>query len=197
MGIVSVFRSVAIFVGTCVATGTRTLIRCLFQALNRFRNWILSLIRSLLPIFVQFHILDRLSFSWSGAILGLRYKVECYGQGKIHEDILKQMDITICGEDPGIPCILFVYKISRDIEDLRNALRWVEMIRGIQREDICTMILLEKDSNKQEKPIEVDHQGEAWQEEANHNMDQSPTGNLPVQQLEMLLLAHQFCPIML
>ncbi|XP_072910379.1 uncharacterized protein [Hemitrygon akajei] len=81
--------------------------------------------------------------------------VECYGQGQIHHNIMKKLNII---EKPGAPLVLFVYKVSRETEDLRNALQW---IKGSQRrrDDICTVILLEKSSDKQKVSVEVAHQG--------------------------------------
>ncbi|XP_067831382.1 uncharacterized protein [Heptranchias perlo] len=78
----------------------------------------------------------------------LRCQVECYGQGKIHEDILKKLETSSCEGGPGIPCILFVYKVSREIEDLRNAQQWITKNETIQKEDICAVFLLEKISEK-------------------------------------------------
>ncbi|XP_078092337.1 uncharacterized protein LOC144508359 [Mustelus asterias] len=109
-------------------------------------------IRHLLPISAQFHILNTLPFFWSSVILGLRYKVECYGEGNVHKDLLM-------GGHSRNPCVLVVYKVSRETEDLRNALKWVQTNQGVQREDICTVILLEKVSNTHARPVEVDHQG--------------------------------------
>ncbi|GCC18312.1 hypothetical protein chiPu_0022078, partial [Chiloscyllium punctatum] len=51
-------------------------------------------------------------------------QVECYGRGTVHKDICSNLNIKHAAE-ANIPCILFVYKVSREIEDLRNALRWI------------------------------------------------------------------------
>ncbi|XP_059825010.1 uncharacterized protein LOC132393582 [Hypanus sabinus] len=83
-------------------------------------------------------------------------QVECYGQGKIHHDIMRQLNIT---EGQEAPLVLFVYKVSRETEDLRNALQWIEGSRGRKSEGICAVILLEKSWNKQNKLVEVAHQG--------------------------------------
>ncbi|XP_067831264.1 uncharacterized protein [Heptranchias perlo] len=80
----------------------------------------------------------------------LRCQVECYGQGKIHEDILKKLETSSCEGGPGIPCILFVYKVSHEIEDLRNALQWITKNETTQKEDICAVFLLEKISERSE-----------------------------------------------
>ncbi|XP_059838200.1 uncharacterized protein LOC132400802 [Hypanus sabinus] len=83
-------------------------------------------------------------------------QVECYGQGQIHTDIVKKLNIT---EEPGAPLVLFVYKATRETEDLRNALQWIEGNRKRSRDEICAVILLEKSLDKQKKPVEVAHQG--------------------------------------
>uniref|UniRef100_UPI00398E8D93 uncharacterized protein n=1 Tax=Pristiophorus japonicus TaxID=55135 RepID=UPI00398E8D93 len=90
---------------------------------------------------------------------GLSYTVESYGQGEAHEDFVNRMGNPRSVEDPGIPCVLFVYKVSRETEDLRNALQWIERDRAIKREDICAVVLLEKASNQHDKPVEVTHGG--------------------------------------
>ncbi|XP_062895048.1 uncharacterized protein LOC134341175 isoform X2 [Mobula hypostoma] len=82
--------------------------------------------------------------------------VECYGQGEIHHEIVKKLNIT---EEPGAPLILFVYKVSRETEDLRNALQWIEGNTGREKEDICAVILLEKCLGKQNLSMAVAHQG--------------------------------------
>ncbi|XP_072106826.1 uncharacterized protein [Mobula birostris] len=71
---------------------------------------------------------------WKERILPVEWKhvvvvpvlkpVECYGQGEIHHEIVKKLNIT---EEPGAPLILFVYKVSRETEDLRHALQWIEV----------------------------------------------------------------------
>ncbi|XP_062895046.1 uncharacterized protein LOC134341175 isoform X1 [Mobula hypostoma] len=83
-------------------------------------------------------------------------QVECYGQGEIHHEIVKKLNIT---EEPGAPLILFVYKVSRETEDLRNALQWIEGNTGREKEDICAVILLEKCLGKQNLSMAVAHQG--------------------------------------
>ncbi|XP_072918306.1 uncharacterized protein [Hemitrygon akajei] len=84
--------------------------------------------------------------------------VQCYGRGDVNEKIVKELDISPC-EGPGVPCLLFVYNVSREIEDLRNALQWVTEKQGVKREDIGVVILLEKCWDKVYKPEEVAHQG--------------------------------------
>ncbi|XP_072910190.1 uncharacterized protein [Hemitrygon akajei] len=84
--------------------------------------------------------------------------VQCYGRGDVHEKIVKELKICQC-EGPGVPCVLFVYKVSHEIQDLRNALQWVTEKQGVKREDIGVVILLEKCWDKVYKPEEVAHQG--------------------------------------
>ncbi|XP_032870061.1 uncharacterized protein LOC116967540 isoform X2 [Amblyraja radiata] len=90
------------------------------------------------------------------SILG--WQMECYGEGNVHTDIVRLLNISIC-EKPGIPLVLFIYKVSHETVDLRNALQWIEDKRGRKREDICAVILLEKSSDTDKKPVEVDHLG--------------------------------------
>ncbi|XP_072910230.1 uncharacterized protein [Hemitrygon akajei] len=85
-------------------------------------------------------------------------QVQCYGRGDVHEKSVKDLDISSC-ESPEIPCVLFVYKVSREIEDLRNSLQWVTEKQGMKRRNICAVILLEKCLRKWKMPVEVDHQG--------------------------------------
>lgn len=85
-------------------------------------------------------------------------QVECYGQGKVHTNIMKLLKISHC-ENPGIPIVLFIYKVSRETVDLRNALQWIEDIQGRKKEDICAVILLEKSSDTDKKLVEVAHLG--------------------------------------
>ncbi|XP_072123006.1 uncharacterized protein [Mobula birostris] len=87
-----------------------------------------------------------------------RCNVLCYGQGDVHKKIVKKLKITQC-EEPDIPYVLFVYSVSRETEDLRNALQWVTEKRGERREDICAVVLLEKSLDKQSKPEYVAHPG--------------------------------------
>ncbi|XP_062895074.1 uncharacterized protein LOC134341188 isoform X3 [Mobula hypostoma] len=55
-------------------------------------------------------------------------QVKCYGQGKVHHEIVKKLNMI---EGPGAPLVLFVYKVSRETEDLRNALQWIEDIHRV------------------------------------------------------------------
>ncbi|XP_041032820.1 uncharacterized protein LOC121271118 isoform X2 [Carcharodon carcharias] len=71
-------------------------------------------------------------------------KVKCYGEGSIHEAILKKLNISGHDGGPGVPCILFVYKVSRENEDLRNALRCITENGTTQKEDIFVVFLLTK-----------------------------------------------------
>ncbi|XP_059825313.1 uncharacterized protein LOC132393901 isoform X2 [Hypanus sabinus] len=87
-----------------------------------------------------------------------RCNVQCYGQGDVHDKIVKKLKITRCA-DPGVPCVLFVYNVSREAEDLQNALQWVKGKQGVSREDVCAVILLEKSLAKESKPEDVAHQG--------------------------------------
>ncbi|XP_078092147.1 uncharacterized protein LOC144508204 [Mustelus asterias] len=80
-----------------------------------------------------------------------KYQVECYGQGKIHEDIVKELNISKHEGRPGTPCILFVYKVSQENEDLRNALQWVTDKGAIRKEDIRFVFLLVKIPEKSKK----------------------------------------------
>ncbi|XP_062912715.1 uncharacterized protein LOC134350867 isoform X2 [Mobula hypostoma] len=73
----------------------------------------------------------------------LQCNVQCYGRGDVHEEIVKQLNINEC-EWPRIPCVLFVYNVSHEIEDFRNALQWVTGGGRAQKEDICAVILLQK-----------------------------------------------------
>ncbi|XP_062895078.1 uncharacterized protein LOC134341190 isoform X2 [Mobula hypostoma] len=90
--------------------------------------------------------------------MGNLCNVQCYGRGDIHEEIVKKLEITQC-ERPDFPCILFVYKVSRETEDLRNALQWVTEKQGVRREDIGAVVLLEKSLDKRSKSVDVAHQG--------------------------------------
>ncbi|XP_062895073.1 uncharacterized protein LOC134341188 isoform X2 [Mobula hypostoma] len=83
-------------------------------------------------------------------------QVKCYGQGKVHHEIVKKLNMI---EGPGAPLVLFVYKVSRETEDLRNALQWIEGNEERNRGDIRAVILLEKSLDKQKKPVEVAHEG--------------------------------------
>ncbi|XP_059825335.1 uncharacterized protein LOC132393912 isoform X2 [Hypanus sabinus] len=85
-------------------------------------------------------------------------QVQCYGRGDVHEKIVEELHISPC-EGPGVPCLLFVYEVSCQDEDLRNALQWVTEKQGVKREDISVVILLEKCLDKVYKPVEVAHQG--------------------------------------
>ncbi|XP_060708658.1 uncharacterized protein LOC132833970 [Hemiscyllium ocellatum] len=87
----------------------------------------------------------------------LRFRVVCYGQGDVHKDIL--MGSSMSEEDRDIPYVLYVYKVSRELMDLRTALRFVEKKQMLKRKDICAVILLEKVTNAQNKTIDIDHQG--------------------------------------
>ncbi|XP_051901522.1 uncharacterized protein LOC127587266 [Pristis pectinata] len=84
--------------------------------------------------------------------------VQCYGRGDIHEEVVKRLHISRC-EEPRIPCVLFVYKVSLEIEDFQNALQWVTETQSVKREDICAVVLLEKSLDKLHKPVEVAYQG--------------------------------------
>ncbi|XP_072910327.1 uncharacterized protein [Hemitrygon akajei] len=101
------------------------------------------------------HLYDRFFKSYGTLPRTLYCQVECYGQGKIHHEIVKRLNII---EGRGFPLLLFVYKVTRETEDLRSALRWIEG-KGEKREDIYAVILLEKCLDKQKKPVEVAHQG--------------------------------------
>ncbi|XP_072122169.1 uncharacterized protein [Mobula birostris] len=74
---------------------------------------------------------------------GWRIGATCYGRGEMHEKIVKELDISHC-EGPGVPCVLFVYRVSREIQDIQNALHWVTGGGSVQKEDICAVILLQK-----------------------------------------------------
>ncbi|XP_072122153.1 uncharacterized protein [Mobula birostris] len=69
--------------------------------------------------------------------------VQCYGRGDVHEKIVKELKICQC-EGPGVPCVLFVYKVSHENQDLRDALQWVTRGETVRKEDICSVILLQK-----------------------------------------------------
>ncbi|XP_072910423.1 uncharacterized protein [Hemitrygon akajei] len=119
---------------------------------RRFRVSLLDIFRQNLR---QLHVLLNYCYRYFYPRT-LYCQVECYGQGKIHHVIMRQLNIT---EGQEVPLVLFVYKVSREIEDLRNALQWIEGSRGRKREGICAVILLEKSWNNQNKPVEVAHQG--------------------------------------
>ncbi|XP_072409638.1 uncharacterized protein [Chiloscyllium punctatum] len=89
--------------------------------------------------------------------LRLRFRVECYGKGDIHKDIL--MNSSVYDDDPRIPYVFYVYKVSREIEDLRNALQYAEKKQTLKKKDICAVILLENASNARNRQIDVNHQG--------------------------------------
>ncbi|XP_059825235.1 uncharacterized protein LOC132393843 isoform X3 [Hypanus sabinus] len=84
-----------------------------------------------------------------------RCNVQCYGRGEIHEKIVKELDISYC-EEPGVPCVLFVYKVSHEIQDIRNALHWVTGGGRVRKEDICAVILLQKSRAVGEEKITTD-----------------------------------------
>ncbi|XP_072910299.1 uncharacterized protein [Hemitrygon akajei] len=84
-----------------------------------------------------------------------RCNVQCYGRGDIHEKIVKELDISHC-EEPGVPCILFVYRVSHGIQDIRNALQWVTGGGTARKEDICAVILLQKSRAVGEEKITTD-----------------------------------------
>ncbi|XP_043539276.1 uncharacterized protein LOC122544264 [Chiloscyllium plagiosum] len=92
----------------------------------------------------------RVRLSLAGPSASVSFKVKCYGQGKVHEDILKNLKISKCEGGAGSPCILFVYKVSRTNEDLRNALEWITNLENetTQKEDIFVAFLLEKISGE-------------------------------------------------
>ncbi|XP_059825098.1 uncharacterized protein LOC132393697 isoform X2 [Hypanus sabinus] len=87
----------------------------------------------------------------------LRCNVQCYGRGDVHEKIVNELHIFPC-EEP-VPCVLFVYKVSREIQDFQNALQWVTESQSVKSEDICAVVLLELSLDKWNKPVEVAHQG--------------------------------------
>ncbi|XP_062912711.1 uncharacterized protein LOC134350864 [Mobula hypostoma] len=68
---------------------------------------------------------------------------KCYSQGDVHEKIVKELGIYPC-EGPGVPCVLFVYRVSHESQYLQNALHWVTGGGRAQKEDICAVILLQK-----------------------------------------------------
>ncbi|XP_059825460.1 uncharacterized protein LOC132393965 isoform X2 [Hypanus sabinus] len=84
-----------------------------------------------------------------------RCNVQCYGRGEIHEKIVKELDISCC-EEPGVPCVLFVYRVSHGIQDIQNALQWVTGERRVRKEDICAVILLQKSRAVGEEKITTD-----------------------------------------
>ncbi|XP_059829862.1 uncharacterized protein LOC132396337 [Hypanus sabinus] len=88
----------------------------------------------------------------------LQCNVQCYGRGDVHEKSVKELNIS-SGEGPEIPCVLFVFKVSREIEDLRNSLQWVTEKQGLKRRNICAVILVDKCLHKWKMPVEVNHQG--------------------------------------
>ncbi|XP_059825374.1 uncharacterized protein LOC132393930 isoform X1 [Hypanus sabinus] len=101
------------------------------------------------------HLYDRFFKSYGTVPRTLYCQVQSYGQGNVHHEIVKRLNII---EGRGFPLVLFVYKVTRETEDLRNALQWIEG-KGEKREDIYAAILLEKCLDKQKKPVEVAHQG--------------------------------------
>ncbi|XP_072106400.1 uncharacterized protein [Mobula birostris] len=88
--------------------------------------------------------------------------VQCYGRGDVHEKIVKELKICQC-EGPGVPCVLFVYKVSHENQDLRDALQWVTGGETVRKEDICSVILLQKSGdfgvNKMMTDPELFHEG--------------------------------------
>ncbi|XP_072106722.1 uncharacterized protein [Mobula birostris] len=84
--------------------------------------------------------------------MGIRCNVQCYGRGEIHKKIVKELDISHC-EEPEVPCVLFVYKVSHEILDIKNAFHWVTGGGLVQKEDICAVILLQKSTAVREEKI--------------------------------------------
>ncbi|XP_072910385.1 uncharacterized protein [Hemitrygon akajei] len=52
-------------------------------------------------------------------------QVECYGKGNVHLYIERKLNLSILQKQDA-PLVLFVYKVTRELEDLRNALQWIE-----------------------------------------------------------------------
>ncbi|XP_055486215.1 uncharacterized protein LOC129693413 isoform X3 [Leucoraja erinacea] len=119
-------------------------------ASSRGITWILT---SLTALYASFR-----GITWWNERKTVHCQVECYGEGNVHTDIVRLLNISVC-ENPGIPLVLFIYKVSRETVDLRNALQWIEDNRGRKKEDICAVILLEKFSDTDKKPVEVAHLG--------------------------------------
>ncbi|XP_072106719.1 uncharacterized protein [Mobula birostris] len=82
----------------------------------------------------------------------LQCNVQCYGRGSVHEEIVKKLNINQC-ERPRIPCVLFVYNVSHEIEDFRNALQWVTGGGRARKEDTCAVILLQKSQDVGEEKL--------------------------------------------
>ncbi|GCC16636.1 hypothetical protein chiPu_0020356 [Chiloscyllium punctatum] len=127
--------------------------------LNRARGWKRAALLLAVPAVLYLWswvwpwVLERLRrvrLSLAGPSASVSFKVKCYGQGKVHEDILKKLKISKCEGGAGSPCILFIYKVSRTNEDLRNALEWIANLENetTQKEDIFVAFLLEKISGK-------------------------------------------------
>ncbi|XP_059825359.1 uncharacterized protein LOC132393926 [Hypanus sabinus] len=121
-----------------------------FLCRKRDHTPLISTLRSILP--------DRRTRSNGTFRRNLLCQVECYGKGNVHLYIERKLNFSVL-EKQDAPLVLFVYKVSRELEDLRNALQWIEGDRGRKKEEICAVILLEKFLNKWNKPVEVDHQG--------------------------------------
>ncbi|XP_078092338.1 uncharacterized protein LOC144508360 [Mustelus asterias] len=123
--------------------------RCSCVSLSRGRRFCLGLLASIAAAWYLHKPLRTLIHRLRSSLLPrVNYKVKCYGRGKVHEAILKKLNISEREDGPGIPCILFVYKVSRDNEDLRNALQWATEHGSTRKEDIFVVFLLVKTSEK-------------------------------------------------